>query len=152
MREIVVQLAAALLGSLGFGLLFGVRRAFLPLVSAGGCLSWGLYLLAIHCGSEIFPATLLAALFAAFYAEIFARVLKAPSTIFFIPTVIPLIPGGNLYQAMQAIVVRDWDAFEQSTELTMQYALGIAAGMCLAWAFCDLARKVQKRWFTEPSS
>ena len=42
---IIMQLATAFLGSLGFALLFQVRRKRLLLASLGGLLAWGVYLL-----------------------------------------------------------------------------------------------------------
>ena len=45
MRDIVIQLVTAFAGSLGFALLFHVRREKLLLASLGGLLAWGVYLL-----------------------------------------------------------------------------------------------------------
>ena len=41
------------------------------------------------------------------YSEIWARILKTPATTVLMPTVIPLIPGGSLYYAMDAALRRD---------------------------------------------
>ena len=43
--ENAIQLITAFLGSLGFAMLFHVRREKLLLASLGGLLSWGVYLL-----------------------------------------------------------------------------------------------------------
>ena len=45
MMYYAVQLASAFAGSLGFALLFHVRREKLLLASLGGLLAWGVYLL-----------------------------------------------------------------------------------------------------------
>ena len=47
--EIVMQLVTAFLGSLGFALLFHVRREKLLLASLGGLLSWGYILPWVRC-------------------------------------------------------------------------------------------------------
>ena len=45
------------------------------------------------------------------YSEIWARILKTPATTVLMPTVIPLIPGGSLYYAMDAALRRDMPQF-----------------------------------------
>ena len=140
----VLSLLAALFGSFGFCLIFHVRRERLLFASLGGILSWGSYLLASQFLTDSFLCILFAATCSAFYAEVLARVLKAPSTIFLIPTIIPLVPGSSLYYTMQAFVTKNWPLLQQNGNRTVQDALGIAAGMCIAWAFCDTSRKIKQ--------
>ena len=48
MNEIIIQLITGMLGSLGFALLFGLKKQYLIVASLGGLLNWGLYLLGMH--------------------------------------------------------------------------------------------------------
>ena len=84
-----VQIAAAFFGSLGFALLFGLRRRYLLPASLGGMLSWGLYLLLDHLLSSPFLACFAASAFSTVYAELLARLMHSPTTLFVIPAVIP---------------------------------------------------------------
>ena len=43
---VIMQLAMAFAGSVGFTVLFRLRRQLIIPASLGGCLSWGIYLLA----------------------------------------------------------------------------------------------------------
>ena len=43
--EIITQIVTAFLGSLGFSVLFNLRRTKLLIAALGGMLSWGLFLL-----------------------------------------------------------------------------------------------------------
>ncbi len=61
------------------------------------------------------------------YSEIWARVLKTPATTILMPTVIPLIPGGSLYYAMDAALRHDAPEFI----LKAQKAIGLAAGIMI---------------------
>ena len=61
------------------------------------------------------------------YSEIWARVLKTPTTTILMPTVIPLIPGGSLYYAMDAALRHDAPEFI----LKAQKAIGLAAGIMI---------------------
>ena len=61
------------------------------------------------------------------YSEIWARVLKTPATTILMPTVIPLIPGGSLYYAMDAALRHDAPEFI----LKAQKAIGLAVGIMI---------------------
>lgn len=136
MGGMVLQTAMAFAGSLGFALIFHLRRGWLAAASVGGMLSWVVYLLvSVGAGVEgVFAPTLVASAFAALYAELCARILKTPSLLFVIPAVVPLIPGAALFYTMSFAVVADWAACSMYATRTLWFALGISAGMCITWA------------------
>lgn len=144
MTEIVIQLITGMLGSLGFALLFGLRKQYLIAAALGGFLNWGLYLLGAHLWNVIFFAGLLASAASALYSEIMARVKKAPATLFFITSVIPLIPGRALYYTCSNAVMRDWAQAKLYANITLQYALSIAAGACIVWAITLTIENIKK--------
>ena len=139
-----VQLLTAFIGSLGFAIPFHVPKNHLPAASLGGLFSWGIYLFGVDAGLGIFLPCLFASAFSALYAEVLARVKKAPAVLFFIPAVIPLVPGSNLYYTMLGIGVKDWAAAKLNAVLTLQYALSIALGISAMWAVLSIIRKVQQ--------
>ena len=55
--------------------------------------------------------------------------IKAPATVFLIPSIIPLVPGGRLYYTMRAIVDGDADSAKIYAMETIVIALGIAVGI-----------------------
>ena len=142
MNQIILELGTAFVGSLGFAILFQTRRKLWIPASLGGLLSWGIYLLGIRSASGVFFPCLVASAFAALYAEVLARILKAPATIFFITSVVPLIPGSTLYYTMSYAVQGAWDISRSYGFLTVQYALSIAGGISLVWAFSMMAQKI----------
>lgn len=144
MTEIIIQLITGMLGSLGFALLFGLKKQYLIAAALGGLLNWGLYLIGMHWWNTIFFAGLLASAFSALYSEIMARVKKAPATLFFITSVIPLIPGRALYYTCSNAVMRDWIAAKAYANVTLQYALSIAAGACIVWGITLTAENIKK--------
>ena len=64
-----------------------------------------------------------------FYAEVLARIVKAPATVFLIPSIIPLVPGGRLYYTMRAIVDGEGNDARVYAMETLVIALGIAVGI-----------------------
>lgn len=142
MGHVVMQLATALTGSLGFCLIFRLRGRLLLPASVGGAFCWAVYLLGSrHFGGTFLPS-LIASAFAAVYAELLARFLKAPATLFFISAAIPMVPGSTLYYAMSYAVQGEWEISSQYGTLTVQCALGIAIGISLVWAVCDMLGKL----------
>ena len=141
----IIQLAAGAAGCVGFGFLYNLRKSFLPLAAIGGFLSWLVYLLTSHwLFSGIFLPTLTASFATAVYAEILARICHAPSTPFFLTSVLPLVPGSTLYYCIDALVQNEGGNAKQYGINTFLYALAISAGMAIAWTICDMVRKIQK--------
>ena len=104
----IIQLLAALVGSVGFAMLLNMRGKQVAYAGIGGIISWGIYLLGYQFTESYFIANFVAAVFVALYAEIMARVNRAPATIFLTAAAIPLIPGRNLYLSMYGIVTEDY--------------------------------------------
>lgn len=146
MDTVIIQLLTALVGSLGFSLIFNVSRKHIVPCTLGGLLCWGVYLFfADIVGLDIMAATILAAAAGEVYAEVLARTLKAPTTVFYIPAVVPLIPGGALYNTMQSAVNKDWQAFRYYGSNTLQVTLGIAIGISFVSAVLHMVSNIMKK-------
>ena len=143
MKEIVIQLLAAFVGSLGFALIFGMRRRLLFASSLGALLGWGVYLLTDALLDSAFLPPLFAAAFAVSYSELMAKALKTPATLFVIPAIIPLVPGGSLYYTMSYAVHRDMEMARATGTATLETALAIAAGISFVLAARELRTKRQ---------
>ena len=129
MRYVWIQLAAAYFGSLGFALLIGNRFRHLFFAAFGGMLTWGCYL-AIHWVlPSIFLANLCASIVAVCYSEAFAHWHKCPAVLFLVPGIIPLVPGGTLYETMKNAVEGELSAANACGRETLICALAIAAGI-----------------------
>ena len=143
MKEILYQLLSAFVGSMGFALVFGMRRRYLFAASLGALLGWGVYLLTERFLSNSFLPPLLAAAFALSYSEIMAKALKTPATLFVVPAIIPLVPGGSLYYTMSYAVQRDMANARVYGTRTLESALAIAAGISFVLAVRELRTKRQ---------
>lgn len=140
-----LQLIAATLGTVGFAMIYHVEPRFLPPIGFGGLLCWLSYLGAAQIWSGIFVPSLVASLVVALYAEILARVCKAPSTPFFAVSEMPLFPGSALYYCMHYTIRGDAELAGSYGLSAFATALGIAGGMSIVWALCDLSRKIAAR-------
>ena len=100
----IIQTTAAFLGSIGFAIFFKMKGKQIVLAGIGGAVTWIVYLLIQHFIEGYFVPYLVASIFVGIYAEIMARVNKAPATIFLTAAAVPLIPGGSLYYTMLGLV------------------------------------------------
>ncbi len=139
----VFELIMAFFGSMGYAVLFHLRKKLMFVASMGGVLTWLVYLICVIFMPGVFFPSFIAASIGAFYAEIMARIIKTPSTPFFVVAMIPLIPGSTLYYTMNQVVHGNLTIASIYGVRTLQCAIGIGAGMSLAWALCDLSRKIE---------
>lgn len=138
--ETVIQLITAFIGSFGFCMMFKLRKGLLIPASVGGFLCWGIYLLCMRHFAGIFISSFIASAFSAMYAEMLARKMKAPATLFLIPAVVPLVPGGALYYTISYAVAGNVELSGMYGVQTTQFVLGIAGGMCIIWALFTTIR------------
>ncbi len=117
------------IGTLGFCLFFKIRRDKLIYGCIGGLLTSLFFCICSDLGLSVLMRNLIPTIVGTLYAEVIARIVKAPTTVFLIPAVIPLTPGGTLYYTMSAIVEGDMVKAQQQGEITLLVALGIAVGI-----------------------
>ena len=127
--EYIIQLVSAFLGSMGFAILFNIKRQHLITGSLGGLISWGVYLLVFYFLKNETVGYFFAAVAANLFAEIFARIKKTPTTTILVTSLIPLIPGGALYYTMRYFYNKEWDLFSSNSLRTLSLALAIALGI-----------------------
>ena len=90
-----------------------------------------MYLLVQPGFDDYFVPYLIASLFVGLFAEIMARVGKAPATIFLTTAAVPLIPGGGLYYTMLGIVEKNEEVMLTNANNTITIALAIALGFII---------------------
>ena len=142
--QTVLQLVTAFLGSLGFALLFHVRREKLLLASLGGLLAWGVYLLMGFVSSQEVVRYFAASAVLTVYGETLARIVKCPATLFIVTASVPLIPGGSLYRTMQYFMRSDLEACSAQGLNTVLLAVAIAVGMLFPTAIFQLAHRAKR--------
>jgi uncharacterized membrane protein YjjB (DUF3815 family) len=100
MKEFVL----AFLGSYCPAILFNIERKNLVWAGLCGAIGWAAYK-STHMltQSEIF-AVFIAAIVISMLSEIMAKVFKTPSTVFYIPSLFPIVPGISAYNTVLYII------------------------------------------------
>ena len=140
----VGNLLTALFSTVGYCLLMNVPVKKIIPASVGGMLSWLLYLLLKDRVQSVFYLLVLVGAFAATYSEIAAKIAKTPATLFLLPALIPLIPGGSAYYAMLGLVQNRFADMRHYALLTGQWAVGLAAGICVVAVIRQIEQYMQK--------
>ena len=94
---------------------------------------------------SVFLQSFAASAATAIWAEALARVKKTPAQQYLIVGLIPLIPGGTLYYAMEALITQDWPQAEVCGGRTASFVLGIAAGVSVTSSLLEMLRNAAKR-------
>lgn len=127
-----LQILWGLIGTVGFGVLFNIRGMKLVVAASGGLLSWLLFLLLGHVIDNDTVNYFIVALCLSLYAELMARLLKTPTSVFVTTSLVPLIPGSSLYYTMASAFGGDFAAFLERATATLLLASALALGIIAA--------------------
>jgi len=122
-----------------FTVLIDIPRRYVITAAAVGILNGCVYLVSIHFGAGKVLAAFFAAFAAALVSHIFARVLKAPVSLFLIIGIFPTVPGSGMYRIVKNII-------DNSPEIadSIIYTLEIAGVIALAIFLVDTIFRIRK--------
>ena len=142
----IIKIIAGVISTVGFALIFRLKPSRLPFAALDGliaCVSY--FALTELIGGDFLPNAL-AAFLTAFAAEIFARICKAPATIFLLPGCIALVPGGTLYYSMSNLLSQNYIEAGENLLTTIVVGIGIGAGIILASLLRIVVFKLVKKY------
>ena len=120
----------AVMACVAFCFILNQRGLLLVVSSLGGGVGWAVCLLCAFTGSDVIQY-FAGAVAVALYAEVMARLLKAPATGFLVVGILPFVPGGGIYYTMEHAINGEIDAFLVSFLHTLGVAGAIAVGVLL---------------------
>ena len=132
MTKWVIPIISAALGSLSFAMFFGMKSRKLIWCTLGGAMTWATYLFSCEMGMMEPLAYALGSAAGTLFAEILARIVKTPVTMFAITSVIPMVPGGSLYYTLLGLLQGDKAYFVEKGMYTLAAAGSMAMGMFAA--------------------
>lgn len=141
----MIKLLWAMLGSLGFGIIFNVNRNKLFPVMIGGFLNYFVYYIILRITNNIFLSAAFCAIVTSLYSECLALMLKCPTTIFILTGLIPSVPGSSLFYTMQNLVLKNTNEALKQGIITIEIILGIVSGMLFASAVMVILNTKKKK-------
>jgi len=129
--SIPLQCFYALIGCIGFAILFNIHGPGGLLCALGGFLSWAVYCIASEMGAGDILSYFWSALFASLYSEVMARVRKYPAISYLVVSIFPMIPGAGVYYTMNYAVRGQMELFAGKGMHTAAIAGIMAVGILL---------------------
>ncbi|MFD2306148.1 threonine/serine exporter family protein [Enterococcus termitis] len=145
MFNLLVQFSFSFLASSAYAIITNVPRRSLIACGLSGASGWMLYWIALQFGANVALGSLLGALSVASVSFICSRVLKLPVTIFNIPGMVPLVPGGLAYQAVRNLVIGNYQIAIDSAVQAVMIAGAIALGLVLSEVFNHNIRNFREK-------
>ena len=125
----LIQIIVSFIGCVGFAIYFNVHSWGVPLTALGGLFTWAAYLIAVELGCDVIGGNFWAAVVAAAYSEIMARVRKYPAITYLVVSAFPLLPGAGIYYTMSYILQNNtemaWAKGMQTAGIAGVMAVGI---------------------------
>lgn len=126
--EFVLQVVSAFVGVVAVAVLFQVPKKNLVLAGVTGAAGWFMELVMEEVSRNALLSYFLAAFLVAILSQIFARVSKAPVTLYLVTGILPLVPGVGMYRTVYYLLQSN----HELTSYYFSYTLQIAGMIALA--------------------
>ncbi|MCI1209826.1 MAG: threonine/serine exporter family protein [Treponema sp.] len=135
--------------SAGVAFYFNTHKVDAAVGAALGSLGWVLYSFVKESTGSEGQGYMAGAFAVAILAELLAFFIKHPATVFLVPGIIPLVPGGGIFTMMRAAVQGQLDESVKAGYSTLiaagAIAFGVAAASSIARLFSAVVRNRQDK-------
>jgi len=100
----MIEILLAFLGSYFPAVLFNIERKNLVWAGLCGAAGWMAYKAVLTITASSIFAVFVAAVVISLLSEVLAKILKTPSTVFYIPSLYPIVPGISAYHTVLFII------------------------------------------------
>lgn len=142
--SMLIQVVASFFGTFGLGFLFNIRGKKLILAAVGGMLSWALFLLLGYIIQGEALRYFIVSICSTTYAELLARAIKTPATTFSMITLVPLVPGGELYHTATFAIEHNFERFVGKLVYTAELAIALSLGIVIVTSLFKYITRFKK--------
>lgn len=141
MIDIGIKTIGFFIAVFSFSMLINSPKKYLIWAGISGAVAGFIYIICIEAGWNAVVSSFWSALAASLISHIFARILKAPVTIFLIGGILPTVPGNGIYQIMNYVLQND----RSMASFYLTQTIEIAGAIALAIFLIDTLFKVVRR-------
>ena len=139
--DIIVQVVSAFFGVVTLAVLFRVPKKYIVLTGVTGAVGWLVQIIMTELlDNQVFVA-FLAAFSVAVLSQIFARISKAPVTLYLVTGILPLVPGIGMYRTVYYLLQGNNQETSYYFSYTLQVAGMIALAIFVVDSFCRVLYK-----------
>ncbi|GMA47522.1 threonine/serine exporter family protein [Tetragenococcus muriaticus] len=124
-----LQFSLSFFSSAAFGIIANIPRRALLTSGFTGAIGWMIYFYLDQIFHSIASANFVAAFMIGCLSIFFSKKQKMPMIIFYIPGLIPLVPGGPSYEAVRAFALGDPNIGFQKLMVVSTTAISIVGGL-----------------------
>lgn len=139
----IVRVLGAFLAIYAFAIVLETPKKYLWCAGTVSAVGWFVYLLSQQMGMDDVMATFLSATAISVVSHIFARVFRAPVTVFLVAGILPTVPGAGMYRIASSFIAGDSGMAAQHLITTLELAGVIAMGIFVVDA---IFRLFQRGW------
>jgi len=140
----IISVLSAFISTIGFAIIFHVRKPHLLICGTIGAIGWLIYLILNNQYHSAVLASFIAALIVTSLSYLLAKKRKTPITVFLVTGIIPLVPGIGLYRTMYYMLEEDYSTALDYATLTFEIAAVIAGAIVIISLLPLLWRKPRK--------
>lgn len=140
----IVETIGAFLAVLSFSFLLELPRKFVAGAGAVGGIGWLVYLILEQYAGSVILAAFGSSLVIALISHLFARLLKAPVTVFLVAGILPSVPGGSIYRCVYYIIQNDETLSTFYFVETLQIAGSIAMAIFIMDSLFQLGKQKKR--------
>lgn len=122
------------MASYAFAIIFNAPRKELIQCGLSGGLGWVVYFFLLEKTSSPVTSVFFGALTVAACSRTQSYTRRAPSTLYLLPGIIPLVPGKQIYSTMKAMIADNLFATYQEAVMAFKMAGVIAVGIIIVYS------------------
>ena len=134
----MIKVLGAFLAIYAFAIVLETPKKYLWCAGVVSAVGWFVYLQSQQVGMDDVMATFLSATAISIVSHIFARVFRAPVTLFLVAGILPTVPGAGMYRIAASFIAGDSGMAAQNLIVTLELAGVIAMGIFLVDAIFRL--------------
>ncbi|MDD3570209.1 MAG: threonine/serine exporter family protein [Lachnospiraceae bacterium] len=132
--NLMLNFAASFIAIYAFAILYNAPRKELIPCAITGAFGWIVYFLVMKKTMDVVISTFFGAVTVAACSRMLSYTRCAPSTLFLIPGILPLVPGTQIYNTMKAVIADDLYLTFQEAVKAFKLAGVIAVGIIIVFS------------------
>ena len=145
LQQIMLPCLYSLIASIAFGVQFNIKLRHMIMAGIGGTLTQFIFIAFELSGTAEMLCYFFSAAAVSVYSEIMARRLHVPVNMYLVIGIIPLVPGGYMYNTMITLIGGDTNMFFDMFLTAVGIAGSIAMGVFAVSSLVRLYRVLTKK-------
>ncbi len=149
-KIIVIQLLLAYITTVGYAIPANSPKKLIPYSALVGALGYIIFFTMGKLNINYIISSFIAAFFIGLCGETLSRLLKSPATLFVLPAMITLVPGGGMYYSMSHLIEQNYEAFVLKAVETFLIAASLSMGIVFSTIFSRSLKRNRKKKVHRP--